>query len=198
MKETMQNKKTEAEKLQEGYGFIPYQRVDISNYKHLTPTEIIRKVIEIEQPIHSDELCRRVITLFWGAQKLSPKIKKNVLLMMRPPKSINRCLYDDIQYDGYFVKMKNFDQLQVRVPNEEDNYIRSVQHIPDDELGMAMMIIAKKSNGITPENLLIVTAREFGFPRAGENVISDLRKVYRKLLKIEKIVEIDGKVHVLS
>lgn len=198
MTETMQGQKKKGEKNNEEYGFIPYQRVDIYNYKHLTPTEIIRKVIEIEQPIHADELCRRVVTLFFGAQRISKNIKKNVLLTMRTPDSLNRRLYDEIQYDGYFAKMKTFDQLQVRVPNRNDEYIRSIQHIPDDELGMAMMIIAKASNGLTPENLLIETAREFGFKRAGENVINCLRKVYRKLLKVEKIVEVDGKVHVLS
>ena len=196
MNETIQNPKIKREKLHEGYGFIPYQRTDIFLYSQLTPPEIIRKVIEIEQPIHADELYKRVVTVF-GAQKVSAKTQRSVLTAIRTPDSFNRCLYDDIQYDGYFVKMKTFDKLQVRVPNKNDKYVRSVQHVPDDELGMAMMIIAKTTDGITPENLFIETAREFGFKKAGESDIDSIRKAYRKLLRAEKVKEVDGNVYVM-
>ncbi len=61
----------------DGYGFIPYQQVDISEYFHATKHEAIRQVIKIEQPIHFEELCRRVAPLF-GNSKATVRIREEV------------------------------------------------------------------------------------------------------------------------
>ena len=57
-----------------------------------------------------------------------------------------------------------------------------------------MKTIAQHSFGIIPDDLFIVTAREFGFKRTGENIINSLRNVYKQMLNNDEIVEIDGKV----
>ena len=59
-----------------------------------------------------------------------------------------------------------------------------------------MKTIALHSFGITPDDLFIVTARELGFKRTGENIIYSLRKVYHQMLKNGEITEVDGKVNV--
>ena len=67
-----------------------------------------------------------------------------------------------------------------------------------EELALAMKTIAQHSFGITPDDLFIVTAREFGFKRTGENIIYSLRKVYQQMLKNGEVTEVDGKVQVLQ
>ena len=69
-------------------------------------------------------------------------------------------------------------------------------YICDDELALAMKTIVQHSFGITPDDLFIVTAREFGFKRTGENIISSLRKVYQQMLRNGDVGEVDGKVQV--
>lgn len=171
----------------DGYGFISYQQVNISDYNSLAEHKIIRQVIEIEQPIHFEELCRRVAPLF-GNQKATSKVRDGVEHIFR------WYLAEDIKRNGDFITMKDFDQLQVRTPNEEDGYIRPITQISDEEIGKAMMIIAKNSYGITPEDLIVTTAREFGYKRTGENIVYSLRNVYDNLLAVGKAKEIDGKV----
>ena len=51
---------------------------------------------------------------------------------------------------------------------------------------------------IRPTDLFIVTAREFGFKRTGENIIYSLRKVYQQMLKNGEVTEVDGKVNVVQ
>lgn len=63
---------------------------------------------------------------------------------------------------------------------------------------IAMKTIALHSFGITPDDLFIVTAREFGFKRTGENIIYSLRKVYQQMLKNGEVIEVDGKVQIVS
>ncbi len=173
----------------DGYGFVPYQQVNLSDYSHLNKYEVIKQVIEIEQPIHFEELCRRVAPLF-GNLKATSKVREGVEYEFRWR------LAEAIERKGAFITIKGFDQLQVRVPNKDDDYIRPISFISDDELGKAMRRIAKRSYGITPDDLFITTAREFGYKRTGENIVNALRSAYEKMLNIGKVKEVDGKVNI--
>ena len=70
-------------------------------------------------------------------------------------------------------------------------------YICDEELALAMKTIAQHSFGITPEDLFVVTAREFGFKRMGDNIVYSLRKVYEQILNNGEVTEVDGKVNVV-
>lgn len=61
---------------------------------------------------------------------------------------------------------------------------------------MAMKTIVQHSFGITPDDLFISTAREFGFKRTGENIINSLHKAYQQMLNNNILNEIDGKVQI--
>ena len=63
---------------------------------------------------------------------------------------------------------------------------------------LAMKTIALHSFGITPDDLFIVTAREFGFKRTGENIIYSLRKVYEQMQTHGEVTEVDRKVQIVS
>ena len=95
-----------------------------------------------------------------------------------------------------FIRIKDFKDIRVRVPNPNDDYIRPITYICDDELALAMKTIVQHSFGITPNDLFIVTAREFGFKRTGENIIYSLRKVYQQMLNNNEVTETDGKVQI--
>lgn len=177
---------------QKGYGFIEYQQADISACRsELSQDEdIIKKVIEIEQPIHFEELCRRVAPLY-GNQKATSRIRNEVKWAFKYH------LSDVIKQENDFITMVDFDNLQVRIPSSTDGYIRPIANISNDELALAMNTIVEHSYGITPEDLFIETARVFGFKRTGENIVSSLRRVYNGMLTNGQFKEVDGKVGVV-
>jgi hypothetical protein len=171
----------------DGYEFIPYQLAILSDYDFLSKHEIIKKTIEIEQPIHFEELCRRVASLF-GNQKSTSKVREGVEYNFR------WYLAETIDRKGDFITLKDFNQLKIRVPNDEDDYIRPITCICDEELGKAMKVIARRSYGITPKDLFVTTAKMFGFKRTGDNIIISFRRIYYDLIKSGMIKEVDGKV----
>lgn len=173
-----------------GHGFVPYKQAKLS-YPGVHGVDLIKKVIEIEQPIHFEDLCRRVAPLF-GNQKSTSKVRDNVDYYLRM--SFSR----DVVRKGEFLTLSNFDNLQVRVPGENDTYVRPIEFISDNELGLAMLTIVNNSFGLMPDDLMSITAREFGFKRTGENIAVALRRVYKNLLKSGKIKEIDGKVALMT
>ena len=177
---------------QKDYGFVEYRQANIWGYSWNTSTEeIIKKVIEVEQPIHIEELCRRVAPLY-GNQKATSKIHVNVLMAFKSD------LSGMVKIENDFVALTDFDNLRVRIPNRYNDYVRPIIYISDEELALAMTTIVQHSFGIEPEGLFVETAREFGFKRMGENIVSSLRRVYSDMLKNDIIKEIEGKVSIKS
>ncbi len=177
-----------------GYSFEPYcrfQQEDMyDNHGNIrNGSDIVFDIISIEQPIHFEELCRRVAPAY-GRQKATSVVRDEVISIF------SYRLKGMILEEDYFVRLKDFADVKVRVPNPEDDYLRPIAYICNEELALAMKTIAQNSFGITPGDLFIVTAREFGYKRTGENIICSLRKVYNMMLGNDEVKEIDGKVHV--
>ena len=180
---------TESQEL--GYGFDLYKRANPFGEEEAAEIyETIFNVISIEQPIHFDELCRRVAPLF-GRQKVTIIVRNDISSIFK------HYLKGKISVDKKkFVRIAGFNDIRVRIPNPEDDYIRPIAYICDEELALAMKVIVTNSYGITPDDLFIVAAREFGFKRTGENITTSLQRVYKAMLKNNEITEVDGKVQI--
>lgn len=180
-----------------GYGFDLYKRaypLNIIDEDGNTREgyDIAWDIISLEQPIHFEELCRRIAPAY-GRQKATSVVRDEVKHIFR-----NHLKGMIIEDKNEFVRIKDFADVKVRVPNPDDDYLRPITYICNEELTLAMKTIAQHSFGITPDDLFIVTAREFGFKRTGENIIYSLRKVYHQMLKNGEVTEVDGKVQVVQ
>ena len=119
-----------------GYGFDLYRRANPFGEEGAAEVyETILNVISIEQPIHFEELCRRVAPLF-GRQKVTSVVRNDVSFIfkhyLKGKISINK---------KEFVRITGFDDIRVRIPNPEDDYIRPIAYICDEELALAMKVI---------------------------------------------------------
>lgn len=184
---------TPLEVVDKGYGFDLYKRANsLETVEEREGYEIAWDIIDIEQPIHFEELCRRIAPAY-NRQKATSFVRNEV------ENIIHYHLKEIISKDkDGFIRRKDFKDIKVRIPNPEDNYVRPIAYICDEELAIAMKTIVKHSFGITPEDLFIVTAREFGFKRTGENIINALRKVYQQMLKNNEVSEVDSKVQLIE
>lgn len=180
-----------------GYGFELYKRTcPLTFYeesgKPKDKSDIVLDIISLEQPIHFEELCRRIAPAY-DRQKATSFVRNEV-------RDIFYYYLDDVITEDAngFVRLKDFTEIRVRIPNPEDDYIRPISYICDEELALALKTIALHSFGITPEDLFIVTSRELGFKRTGENITNMLQKVYNSMLENGEVTEVDGKVQIVG
>ena len=169
-----------------GFGFVEYELCTTDKYLHMVPLDALKTIIGIEQPIHFEELCRRMAPLY-GRQKATSVVRSEI-------SSLLASLNGSIEVKNDFIRFKDFEKLAVRIPKVGSEYLRPINYICDEELLLAMTTIVSKSFGITPNDLFVVTAREFGYKRTGENITSALRRVYQAALNSKELKEIDGKV----
>jgi len=169
-----------------GFGFVEYELCTPEKYLYMMPQDALKKIIGIEQPIHFEELCRRMAPLY-GRQKATSVVRSEI-------SSLLTSLNDFIEVKNDFIRFKDFEKFAVRIPKVDSEYLRPINYICDEELLLAMTTIVRKSFGITPDDLFVVTAREFGYKRTGENITSTLHRVYQSALASKKLKEIDGKI----
>ena len=173
------------------YGFIEYQEADVSKFSYSNRIEVIKKVVEMEQPIHVDVLCRRIAPIY-NFQRVSGRLRYHV------EEDLKHSMAGYIKRLGKFVVLCDFDFDQIQVRISSNDYSRPIETIYEGELIAAMKIITSKSYGIRAEDLLITTARELGYQRMGNQIESSLRKVYNVMLQKGILKEVDGKVKMLG
>lgn len=182
LEETVEPRKME----DEGYGFDTYRWSNLDDFWQDSPKDKIRKIIETQQPIHFEALCK-ILAPLWGNRKATNVIRKNVNDFLK------LYLGEDVEQKDGFVTLTGFDNLRVRVPETTED-VRPIEYISKDELALAMKTIAEKSFGITPDGLITETARAFGFKRTGDKIYTTLRSVYEDMIEKNVVKEIDGKV----
>ena len=170
------------------YGFDLYKRAHINDNGNARKEDIAWDIISLEQPIHFDELCRRIAPAY-NRKKATSFVRNKVEDIF-----CNHLKGKITKDENNFVRIKNSTEIKIRVPNPDDDYLRPITLICDEELALAMKTIVQHSFGITPDDLFIVTAREFGFGRTGKEITHSLDRVYQYMLENNEVIEVDGKI----
>ena len=169
-------------------GFKDYIYADINELSKLPTTHAIKKIIEIEQPIHFSELCRRVAPLY-GRQKVTPVVTYEVNYQIQ--KFLNK---EVIMSKDLFITTKDFTTPIARKTSDS---IRKIEYISQEELIEALKIVTSQSIGITPHDLCVITARELGYKRTSSHILYYLNEAYKTMLKTKIVQEIEGKVSLI-
>ncbi len=162
------------------YGFLPYTngQVDTCYTKEDVSNNLI-KYIRSTQPVHIDEICKAFKGVF-GNKKVTSKIKNNIQYYLKND------LVNQVSIVCDFVTTKNFDykkDLKVRIKNSNTSYIRTIEHICDDEIKKAMVVIKESSFGIKREGLFLTIAKIFGYKRLNDSLFEYLNHIYSRLVE---------------
>lgn len=172
------------------YGFAENKSTDFSNltrnrFGFLELTDCIMEIVNNEYPVHYEILCQRLAPLF-GNEKATVKIRREADFGLSK-------LSSKILRKGDFIFPKGYDRITVKLPNQ-----RKIQHISTEELSEAMYRILQSCVGTTKESLCSETTRVYGFNRAGQNISSAMTNAIEELIKSKRVVEIEGKLKIVS
>jgi hypothetical protein len=90
---------------------------------------------------------------------------------------------------GNFLWPPELQEVQARVPVAGvPESKRKPEHIPPEEIEIAMKTVAQYALGISVESLITETAKVFGFNHTGEKNRKRFSDVYKRLLWEKKLV----------
>lgn len=175
------------------YGFPVYVKGDWTHARisdgETTPfAQQLLHVIAIEQPVHTELLYQRM-TGAAGRQKVTPVVRRMV------DDSLNALVQNGkIRLEREFCTLTGFSEVRVRIPAPGEQP-RQINHISDEEIGLAMMAAAGRASGFTPDALKEETARILGYSRAGERIRERLDTVFGTLTANGQLILTGSKIY---
>ncbi len=174
----------------EYYGFEPYRMVDVSNrcsgnagyYAGVyipsdNDIKLAKEVIEREQPIRFDVLCRRLSPIFnLSEQRITNELRrKTERLISRVSPKIVRL--------GDFVYLCNMKEIRVRYRTYDAYHERKTEDICHEEMMQALSNIGKSRFKITREELISCAVTAFGYLRTGTDLRRKLTEALNHMIK---------------
>lgn len=157
----------------------PYQRADLSVRSTVEPHEapqgqigdLIIKIVEIEGPIHVDEVARRVATAF-GKLKAGSRI---VDATLRALNAVQKRSDNRLKKVGQFVMTADQEALPpVRDRRSETGGVLKAEYLPPMEISAAVARISADSGIMPPEEMTKAVARLLGFQRVGPDLAATI------------------------
>lgn len=162
----------------------PYKRAALNVRSSVEPhlvqlpklAQIVTQIIEVEGPIHLDELARRVAVAF-GKTKAGKRINEATRLAFN---HANRT-QPGLVRDGDFVMTPDQrDAPAIRDRSDEADGVVNADYLPPIEILAAVELITKESGAMDRDELVKTVTRVFGFKRAGPKMVAYIDDVIRR------------------
>lgn len=162
------------------YTFTPIERLGSPEDFYQSPlstlSDVIRKVVKTEGPIHLEELSRRVAA-FWGMQRAGKRIVARVELGLRRP-----LRYEELKQEGAFISTAGHRSVQVRT-RDIAGVVFSTDEIPPSEAEQAIRIVLGHRAPLLEKELAQETARLLGFKRTGNKLRKLIGNALHRLIE---------------
>lgn len=147
-------------------------------------------VVRAEGPVHIELVARRLADA-WGLQRVGSRMRQAIELACRM--AVRRGLVErrgEILWptiDGF--------EVEVRVPTADDpSSHRKLEHVPPEEISLAMVRICRDGSGVETDALVTETARLFGLQRTGRIACDIVTFILDKMVTAGVLLENGGRV----
>jgi len=149
--------------------------------------EIICSIVDIEGPIHTEELLQR-IRVGSNNTRISPRIRERILLSCR-----RLATRKNIRQQGDFLWQSSPQNsiLRRRMPDQGIN----IDWICDQEISEAIDYVLNRQYATSRDDLITTTLRIFGLQRRTDRAISKLDEIIEHKITSDKLYELpNGKI----
>ncbi len=145
-----------------------------------TMTALIRRVVEVEQPVHVDLVVERICDRY-RLHRAGSAIRERVERGVREAVKAGVVARDGAGPQSAFLRLPAADGAPPRRPSKRTT--RTIDHIANSELDTALLLVASEVFGAEKGELIVETARELGFDRTGARIEHRLRQAIDRLVK---------------
>lgn len=166
------------------YGFSTFSDVNIYAFRdrqgNISISKLIQAIVENEFPVHLEVLCKKLAPLY-GRTNASSFVRGQIVYEI--------IMHDSVAIVGDYVYTKPKKKIKIKLGNK-----RKIDHISNEELSEAMIIVARQFVGCTPETLIQEVSRLYGFARTGEKIDQAMRESLSWLINRSQVKVVENKV----
>jgi very-short-patch-repair endonuclease len=144
-----------------------------------TVLRMVEEVVKVETPVHRDVVARRVADAFGHSLTQTTRtVVYESLAQLKKQKRLT--VVNHVARIGTGVV--------VRIPGESDETRRDIEHIPLDELTLALRLLLEEARSASEDELITATRELLGFSRTGAKIAKSLAAAVASLLRAGTIV----------
>ena len=173
---------------------VPYVEADVARIAaydeaHLVPVgalaRYVTEVVTVEQPVHGDEVARRVARA-WGAQRVGSRIRASVDKALAAAKADGRLVGGPFwaTRDG-IVRVRDRGAVQ-------STTLRQPANLPPAEIDLAILGAVERSIAISPDEAARAVAEAMGFGALSAQLRTIMLERVRHLVSTSALGEKDG------
>ncbi|MGP0063183.1 MAG: DUF3320 domain-containing protein [Isosphaeraceae bacterium] len=150
---------------------------------------IVAKVVEIEGPIHRDEVARRVTSL-WGLQRTGPRIVEAISRAIE-----SAACSGLLKADPEFVTHSRMEAVPVRRRSHVASAnLKKPEMIPQAELRQAIYCLVSKHVGVRRNEISLMIAKILGFKATSAKLKDLIEKVLTRMIEENAVSVRDEKL----
>jgi very-short-patch-repair endonuclease len=151
---------------------------------------IVGKIIEIEGPIHIEELARRVSGL-WGKDRTGSRIAQAVSNGLASLRRTNKAIRRD--GDFCFTSLQEED-CPIRDRAAAPNSLQRAEMLPPLEIRTAAFRAIEENGGIGRDEIVVAVTRMLGFQRTGPDLRAKVEREIDAMLRSGRLAENQGRL----
>lgn len=156
--------------------------MDVHEIPRQTIEQAIRKIVQIEGPIHVDETARR-ITERAGFTRVGARIKKHVMTAVEAGHRTG-----NFHKSGYFIYKSSEKEVEVRDRSELPTSMKKIELVSPEEIKLALLDIADSAFSINIDALVSEALSKLGFQRATSKARSYVSSILYELAKEGRLI----------
>ncbi|MCU7550323.1 DUF3320 domain-containing protein [Chitinophagaceae bacterium LB-8] len=145
----------------------------------------VEQVVEIESPVHFDEVARRIVEAA-GVTRIGPRIKEHIKLAAKFAIGNGRIVQKD-----EFLWLSDMLQPTLRDRSDLPAASRKLKYIAPEELRLAIEKVIQDAVAISPEAAVPFVARMFGMTRITEDMRNELLQLIEEMV-VKKSIQKEG------
>ena len=159
-------------------------------YLHKVPLNTmvnwIQRVVEIESPVHLDEVAKRIGSAV-GVKKIGNRIRSTIQAA-----ATQAARYKNIEMRGKFLYWTEQKNIPIRDRSQLPNASRKLELIAPEEIQAAIKQLVVDAFGIEQDDLAREVCKLFGFKTASANMRQHVNRVINWMIKHEHLKEKGG------
>jgi len=176
------------EALAQGYIIAELQigsyQIGLHEVSELKLAEWVQQVVEVESPVHFNEVARRIVDAF-GVKRIGGRIREALQRATRSAVREKR-----IERRGNFLWRVGMEEPQyVRSHERIPNYSRKIDQIAPEEIMLAIEIVLTHSLGMQKEEIPSATASLLGYKRTGNDIKVHVDNLVGKMLSEKQLIQ---------
>jgi hypothetical protein len=163
---------------------IVYRGAELHDVSWSRLANWIHQVVEVESPIHIEDVTRRIIEAY-GVKRIGSRIRRTMKQAVYQAKQLGY-----IKLSGEFLWKVGMVNLEVvRSHGRLPDYTRKIDRIAPEEIMLAVELVVERSHGMQKEEISQAVSSLLGYGRTSKDMNKQIDRLVERMISVQRLTQ---------